>query len=331
MNLCAETEIPHPNNACSGRFSNWLEINLTPQCNASCAWCVERNGWHPEYEASWKEIADVAIGTGKRNIILLGGEPTLYPHFAEIAKKIACAGRRVWVTTNGSMLTPQWVISNMEYIYGVNISIHNYYLAKNYEVTGIQLTESVLLQSIVEMEKAGVNSVRFNCNLIKGHIDSFGRMLKYVQWAKGIGADRIRFAELKGCDGEFVDVGEITGYRFGTNSDPYRLGCSCDTIIFGVPVNFRQMCGLQTRRRPCPQAVKYPDKPVLYYNAKLYQGWQQRRRGDMNAKGLIELLESVAKGNISPAEAAILIDRGKRKDQEVTRRSQPEGGGFCTY
>ena len=48
---------PNERNSCSGRFADWLEVNLLSKCNAKCAWCVEKDGFHPEEKATWQEIA----------------------------------------------------------------------------------------------------------------------------------------------------------------------------------------------------------------------------------------------------------------------------------
>jgi len=322
--------IPHPNNFCSNGFPDWLEVNLTPNCNAKCAWCVEKKGWHPSYQASWKEIADAALATGRQNIILLGGEPTLHPDIGNIIHRLRAGDRRPWVTTNGSKLTPKWIQDNMAGVWGVNISVHHYNLAKNLDITGILLREEVLRSSITTLLSMRA-IVRMNCNCIKGHIDSVDELRQYIQWSKSLGATKVRFAELKHSDDSFVDLPSILDHKYGVNDNPFEDGCSSDAVIDGLPVNFRQMCGMQTRLRPCPIRPDIKTHPVLYYNGKLYNGWQQKKETDMKPKDLINLLEEVKVGKTSVAEAAIIIDRDQRNEQDIVSRSQPGGGGSCVY
>jgi organic radical activating enzyme len=293
-------------------------------------WCVERRGWHPRHRATWQEIADAAIATGRMNIILLGGEPTLHPDIGRVVARIRAAGRKPWVTTNGSRLSARWVQENLHGVEGVNISVHHYDMRRNKQITGITIDETALREAVATLCRIGA-SVRMNCNCIRGQIDTADEIRSYIRWAKKIGATNIRFAELKYADGDFVDLAKVLDHKYGTNDNPFRDGCSSDAMIDGMPVNFRQMCGLQTRRRPCPESPVIVPHPVLYYDGKLYDGWQQRKETDMTTKELLELLEAVKAGKITVAEAAIQIDRDQRGEQERVRRSQPEGGGSCVY
>ena len=330
MNALVGNSVPHPHNFCGCGFPDWLEVNLTPTCNASCTWCVERKGWHPRHIATWKEIADAAIATGRMNIILLGGEPTLHLDIGRIVERIRMAGRKPWVTTNGSRLSAEWVQTHLRGIEGVNISVHHYDMQRNEQITGITLDEAELREAMVTLCAMGAN-VRMNCNCIRGQIDTADEMRSYVRWAKVMGADKVRFSELKHADGDFVDLDEVLDHKYGTNDNPFRDGCSSDAVIDGMPVNFRQMCGMQTRRRPCPESPEIVAHPVLYYDGKLYDGWQQRKETDMTTKELVELLENVKSGKVTVAEAAIRIDRDQRGEQERVRRAKPEGGGSCMY
>jgi hypothetical protein len=330
VNALIGNSVPHPRNFCGCGFPDWLEVNLTPFCNASCAWCVERRGWHPRHRATWEEIADAAIATRRMNIILLGGEPTLHPDIGRIIERIRKAGLNPWVTTNGSKLSAEWVCDNLRGVEGVNISVHHYEMARNAQITGLTLDEAALRGAVDVLGVMGA-TVRMNCNCIREQIDSADEMRRYVKWAKEIGASKIRFAELKHADGDFVDLAQVLDHKYGTNDNPFRDGCSSDAVIDGMPVNFRQMCGMQTRRRPCPESPEIVPHPVLYYDGKLYDGWQQRKESDMTTKEMVQVLEQVKSGKITVAEAAILIDRDQRREQEPIRRSQPEGGGSCVY
>ena len=158
---------PHPNNACSGKYDDWLEVNLLPQCNAKCDWCIEKKGWHPDEVADWGTIADAAIASGKQNIILLGGEPTIYPHLKEVVAKLVKAGKSVWITTNGSKLSVDFVEENLQGIAGVNISIHNHCLSENFKITKVNLNFDKLYLAIRGLHSMGAK-VRLNCNCIKG-------------------------------------------------------------------------------------------------------------------------------------------------------------------
>ena len=88
-----------------------------------------------------------------------------------------------------------------------------------------------------------------------------------------------------------------------------------------MPVNFRQMCGLQTRARPEPINPKQFDKIVLYYNAIFYNGWQSKNGGgNMDSKVLKQLLRKVAKGKMTTKKAQEEIEKAQRKQEELVNK-----------
>jgi len=316
---------PNCKNACSGRYRDWLEVNLTPTCNAKCAWCVERRGWHPTERAPWQEIVAKVLATHATNVILLGGEPTLHPNLREIVSALS-ANVRVWVTTNGSRLSEQWVIENIAGVHGVNVSIHSDSLVENMAITGLRLSESDLRGAVRELKVLGA-VVRLNCNCIRGYVDSRERAIRYIDWAGQIGATSVRFAELKFDDDLFVDLALMFPGEHGLNQDPFRFGCSSDAVINGMPVNFRQMCGLQTKLRPCPENPEFGTPGgVLYYDGRVYNGWQVQREDDMTTQELKQLLQDVKDGKVTTEEAEKRIVADKPKPNTT-----PASGGFCQY
>ena len=319
--------IGHPDNFCGGNFQDWLEVNLTPACNANCSWCIENKGWHPKEHADWFTICNTIVEEGRKNVILLGGEPTLHPDLQDIIEELYANDLNVYITTNGSMLTPEWVNTKLKYVHGVNISIHHSTKDRNAEITGIHLNEVDLAKSIDILHRHEA-TVRFNCNCISGYIDNEEEILAYIAWAKKIGADSVRFAELKGADKSFVDLAKILDHKYGLNDDPFQLGCNKNCVIDGMLVNFRQMCGMQTDLRPCPQNPRRIFKPVVYYDGKVYDGWQLKKENDMTKRELKDILEMVADGRMQISEAADIIEKENEKIEEA--RSKEESS-HCRY
>lgn len=306
MATAARTD-PHSKNACAGAFQDWLEVNLLPECNGRCSWCVERRGYHPNRRAHWQEMADAILDTGLKNVILLGGEPLLYKDLGRLLIYISGHGLSVRLTTNGALLHRRLKEGALIGLTGVNISIHDYYFAGNLDITGLLLDEFELSEDITQLRNAGVK-VRFNCNLILGHVDSLERVHRYIQWAKDLGATHVRFAELKLDDGNFVDAFDLFRGLHGTNDEPFTMGCNKDTLIDGMEVNIRQMCGLQTPHRPCPHNPQQYTNQVLYYDGHLYAGWQCP--GGLDSRALRGLLRQVAQKQTTVDEAAVLLGVG---------------------
>ena len=268
--------IPNSQNYCGGNFQDWLEVMLLPECNGKCAWCIDKKGYHPSKKALPSQIISAILKTGSKNVILLGGEPTLYPHLREIIEKLSKNNRNVYVTSNASHLSESYIKKVLPSLFGINYSIHHFDLQKNEEITGIQINTKELEKAIIILHKFGIQ-VRFNCNIIKNSIDSEVLINKYIDFAIKMNADSVRFAELKTETNEFISLGKILDYKYGLNEDPFFKGCNKTTNL-GIPIFFRQMCGLQTNQRPKPinPIQKYP-KTVIYYDALEYRGWQKNK------------------------------------------------------
>ncbi len=80
----------------------WLTTNRT--CNNRCKWCYAKNTLDNKTFmdiGETKLMVDALVRRGVKNIILIGGEPTIYPHFIELVKYIHQKGIRVSIATNG--------------------------------------------------------------------------------------------------------------------------------------------------------------------------------------------------------------------------------------
>ena len=318
---------PNPNNFCGGNFQDWLEVMLLPECNGKCSWCIERNGFRPENRVSTMDLFDAIAQTGKKNIILLGGEPTLYHELDYLVWLLVENNLNVYITTNGSNLTPDFVDYNLQGIYGINISIHHYDPKKNKKITGIDIPD---LKGSIDRLKFQGATVRFNCNLIKGHIDSEKEILKYIDFAKEMGADSVRFAELKIDEENFVDSCKIMNGKFGLNDDPFVKGCQINTTINGMDINFRQMCGLQTSKRAMPESPEQCEKQVLYYDGKVYNGWLKKDEGEaMTKKQKIEKILNDVKCGEKTTDKAVEELAKMLKTKTVTK--VVDNGYGCRY
>lgn len=310
---------PHKDNFCGGAYQDWLEVKLTNKCNGRCPWCIEKNGFKPRHEAAWHEMFSAILKTGKRNVLLLGGEPTLHQHLEKLLRHLHEEGVKTHITTNGSRLTQEFVISNFKTLTGINISIHHYDLSKNEAITGIRLLN--LYRSVRALHHLGIQ-VRLNCNLIEGKIDSKKKIENYLEFAKGLGIFDVRFAELKGPDGGFVDLNKILEGKHGLNDDPFTKGCVKTAVIEGIMVNFRQMCGIQTPHRAKPPCPEQCHKEVLYPDGKIYPGWLTQEEGDK--------LQTIV-SSTNPVDAILSrMESGPVKSLQELSDAFVEAGG-CRY
>lgn len=65
-------------------------IRLTRQCNMKCMYCNIQNTIRKDLTLSeWKNAVDIVKDLGARDIVILGGEPTLYPYILELVEYIS--------------------------------------------------------------------------------------------------------------------------------------------------------------------------------------------------------------------------------------------------
>lgn len=65
-------------------------IRLTRQCNMKCMYCNIQNTVRKDLTLNeWKKAVDIIKNLGAKEIVILGGEPTLYPHILELVEYIS--------------------------------------------------------------------------------------------------------------------------------------------------------------------------------------------------------------------------------------------------
>ena len=90
--------------ASAGRLLS-MEIELSRRCNFRCSYCYVPHESELRNELRREEIEDVILqakALGARKIILLGGEPSIYPELAGIIDFLGEQGLEIEMFTNGS-------------------------------------------------------------------------------------------------------------------------------------------------------------------------------------------------------------------------------------
>ncbi|MFC1700790.1 radical SAM protein [Patescibacteria group bacterium] len=83
----------------------WLVI--TYSCNNLCNYCYARNMIKQKYYMDFDyiiQVLDELSRIGVKECLLIGGEPTIYPHLIEIIKYGSSLGLQMKVVSNGRML-----------------------------------------------------------------------------------------------------------------------------------------------------------------------------------------------------------------------------------
>ena len=86
-----------------------MEIEFSRACNFRCAYCYQAERTAAADEMTLEESRDVLLQArelGARKIIILGGEPSIYPHLVEMLRFLGRQGFEVEIFTNGSGISP---------------------------------------------------------------------------------------------------------------------------------------------------------------------------------------------------------------------------------
>ena len=85
-----------------------MEIEFNRNCNFDCIYCYVQNDANGRKELTREEARDVIIQArdlGAQKIIVLGGEPMLYPHIMEMVQFVREQGMETELFTNGANIS----------------------------------------------------------------------------------------------------------------------------------------------------------------------------------------------------------------------------------
>ncbi|MFD5780862.1 radical SAM protein [Streptomyces sp. NPDC126933] len=91
---------------------NSLELEVTAGCQLKCTHCLSESspqGTHGTMTpADWQAVVTDAAALGIPQIQLIGGEPTMYPHWIQLTDLALSLGLRVEIYSNLFQVRPQW-------------------------------------------------------------------------------------------------------------------------------------------------------------------------------------------------------------------------------
>lgn len=138
-----------------------IEIEFSRRCNYRCPYCYVPR--HPDLsqELTRAEIRDVilqAADLGARKIIILGGEPTIYPHILEMIAFIRSHGLDVEIFTNGSGISADFAEALAAQSVRVVLKMNSFDEATQDGLTGVPGSYRRIRQSLGHLRQAGYPS-----------------------------------------------------------------------------------------------------------------------------------------------------------------------------
>ncbi len=92
--------------------AGFLWLDLTRICQLACSHCYNASGATGTHgtmtREDWISVLDQAAAAGVRRVQLIGGEPTLHPHAAELVEHALALGLHVEVFSNMTHVSGRW-------------------------------------------------------------------------------------------------------------------------------------------------------------------------------------------------------------------------------
>jgi len=285
------------NNPCAGKYRNCLNVKITGACNGRCKFCIEANGYNPRH-TSVDELIRITNDHPADVVMIVGGEPFLYPHLVEYCRGLV--DKKIYITTNGTKFTqkvchPLGMLSEMykpvnknkSYIACVNISLHHFSQKVNNKILGVDVDYRALQRGITTLRGLGI-SIRVNCNLQKGGIETFADAYDMVDYVSTLGVSKIKFAELYYSPELYVSsrkiFEEIRGCAFETGCE---VKIPWETPFSGMLMNVsvRRACGLIEPTEPevIDQSGRVGGTNILYADGLVTHQWLNDIPGTLDA------------------------------------------------
>lgn len=125
--------------------SDYMSVIVTHECNRNCPFCVDKHRGRSEFISmdSVKNAVRFGKDHGFRDILLVGGEPTLHPQITQIAQTFSQNGFNVILTSNFDDLGKIYELD--PFVNSFNMSYYGQALPDFSKITHADVTLSTLI------------------------------------------------------------------------------------------------------------------------------------------------------------------------------------------
>ncbi len=158
-----------------GRNFRSLRISVTALCNFACRYCApqssgESRARFPEPGALLDSVRRLHRANAFHTVRITGGEPTLYPHLAELCRGLKDLGiERVALTSNGLRLGPLLGELRAAGLDDLNVSLDALSVESHQDLGGRGEPRDVLA-AVDRAADLGL-AVKLNCTALRGYND----------------------------------------------------------------------------------------------------------------------------------------------------------------
>ena len=138
-----------------------MEIEFNQVCNLRCIYCYALDNPGDRNELTVDEFKDVirqAGEMGARKIIILGGEPLLYPHLMEMIAYIRDLGMEIELFTNGTKVTREMAQAFYEHDVRVVLKMNTFDESLQDTLAGRKGSYRLMQEALANLKEAGYPS-----------------------------------------------------------------------------------------------------------------------------------------------------------------------------
>lgn len=165
-----------------GNF-NTIWLSLTYDCNNRCEWCYSASNFSNNRKkvldsAQEDSVIKLINSLGVRNLILIGGEPTVHPRLLDIIRKFDDSNLKVGMVTNGRRLSSKFYVKNLKDsgLKSVTISIEGHNAELHEKTTNVYGSFSQAIRGIENSVDAGIRTAS-NTNISRLNIDHLEKIV----------------------------------------------------------------------------------------------------------------------------------------------------------
>lgn len=196
-----------------------MYVDTTGICNGNCDFCIAKTNFTRSDSSrdAFMRGLEKAIKFTKHinpSVQIVGGEPTIsskiYPILDLVDKSRM---RNPVIGTNGTGLNERLVERiNSSSVQHINLSRHHYNEDLNHDIMHLKPYSS---NETFWGNLRNINpriDVRLQCNLIGGYIDSYDKVMNFIEWSRDHGIKNLAFAQLTPLPKEDMYRQEIIDY-----------------------------------------------------------------------------------------------------------------------
>lgn len=256
-----------------------LYIVLTRKCNTQCKFCEYHSGESEiDLDKFEKTLDKLLKQCNISTVHFTGGEPTLeIDKLKQLCKIIKSKSKLIYtsVNTNGTRLSE---LADIEELDNIALSRHAILDKENQEIFG-----SKLVPTSVEINKfKDKHKIHLSCNMIKGYVDSYSKLIEYLELASMLGINDVGLVGLMNineyCNQHLINIEDIDIKETkdliksrcfkNINSKTNEICCKCENYLYRAAN--KNLISLYRRH-----AIKNNDISdyLVYENNKLKQGF----------------------------------------------------------